>query len=142
MPDWAAFAVDHSGGYLISDASVTRIEKAEMICLLHAEPDFAEVFIKHLLNRNSRIEANLVDYLFNSIEIRLARALLLLADFGKKGTVEPIITRLSQEMLAELNGTTRPRVSFLMNEFRKLGFIEYNGKMTVHSSLLSIILRQ
>ena len=95
----------------------------------------------HLLTRNSRVEADLVDHLFNSSEKRLARALLLLANFGKEGRPEPIMTKISQEMLAEMIGTTRSRVSFFMNKFRKLGFIEYNGSLKVHSSLLSVLLR-
>ena len=124
------------------DATVMRVEKAEMLRLLHAEPDFAEVFTVHLLTRNSRVEADLADHLFNSSEKRLARALLLLANFGKEGRPEPIIAKISQETLAEMIGTTRPRVSFFMNKFRKLGFIEYNGRLQVHSSLLSVVLRE
>ena len=125
----------------MTDATVMRIEKAEMIRVLHAEPAFAEVFTAHLLTRNSRIEADLVDHLFNSSEMRLARTLLLLANFGKEGKPEFITTRISQETLAEMVGTTRPRVSFFMNKFRKLGFIDYNGEITVNSSLLSVVLR-
>jgi CRP/FNR family transcriptional regulator, cyclic AMP receptor protein len=125
----------------MTDAAVMRVEKAEMLRLLHAEPDFAEVFTVHLLTRNSRVEADLADHLFNSSEKRLARALLLLANFGKEGRPEPIIAKITQEMLAEMIGTTRPRVSFFMNKFRKLGFIEYNGRLQVHSSLLSVVLR-
>jgi CRP/FNR family transcriptional regulator, cyclic AMP receptor protein len=124
------------------DATVMRVEKAEMLRLLHAEPHFAEVFTVHLLTRNSRVEADLADHLFNSSEKRLARALLLLANFGKEGRPEPIIAKISQETLAEMIGTTRPRVSFFMNKFRKLGFIEYNGRLQVHSSLLSVVLRE
>ncbi len=126
----------------MTEVSVTRIDKAEMIRVLHAEPDFAEAFMTHLLTRNSRVEADLVDHLFNSSERRLARVLLLLANFGKEGKPEPITTRINQETLAEMIGTTRPRVSFFMNKFRKLGFIEYNGDLKVHSSLLSVILRE
>ena len=125
----------------MTDAAVRRVEKAEMIRVLHAEPAFAEVFTAHLLIRNSRIEADLVDHLFNSSEKRLARTLLLLANFGKEERPEFITTRISQETLAEMVGTTRPRVSFFMNKFRKLGFIDYNGGITVHSSLLSVVLR-
>jgi CRP/FNR family transcriptional regulator, cyclic AMP receptor protein len=125
----------------MTDAAVMRVEKTEMLRLLHAEPDFAEVFTVHLLTRNSRVEADLADHLFNSSEKRLARTLLLLANFGKEGRPEPIIAKISQETLAEMIGTTRPRVSFFMNKFRKLGFIEYNGRLQVHSSLLSIVLR-
>ena len=126
----------------MTDAKVLRIEKAEMIRVLHAEPDFAEVFTAHLLTRNSRVEADLVDHLFNSSERRLARVLLLLANFGKEGKPEPIITKISQETLAEMIGTTRPRVSFFMNKFRRLGFIEYNGELKVHNSLLSVLLHE
>lgn len=125
----------------ITDATVMRLAKAEMIRALHAEPDFAEVFTAHLLTRNSRIEADLVGQLFNSSERRLARTLLLLANFGKEGRPEPITTKISQETLAEMVGTTRPRVSFFMNKFRKLGFIDYNGGLKVHNSLLSVVLR-
>jgi CRP/FNR family transcriptional regulator, cyclic AMP receptor protein len=125
----------------MTDATVMRVEKAEMLRLLHADPNFAEAFTVHLLTRNSRVEADLADHLFNSSEKRLARALLLLANFGKEGRPEPIIAKISQETLAEMIGTTRPRVSFFMNKFRKLGFIEYNGGLQVHSSLLSVVLR-
>jgi CRP-like cAMP-binding protein len=117
-----------------------RVSKAEMIRVLHDEPAFSELFTAHLLTRNSRVEADLVDQLFNSSEKRLARTLLLLANFGKDGGPQAITTKISQETLAEIIGTTRPRVSHFMNKFRKLGFIEYNGTMKVHSSLLSVIL--
>jgi CRP/FNR family transcriptional regulator, cyclic AMP receptor protein len=103
----------------MSDATVMRVEKAEMLRLLHAEPDFAEVFTVHLLTRNSRVEADLADHLFNSSEKRLARALLSLANFGKEGRPEPIIAKLTQEMLVEMIGTTRPRVSFFMNKIQE-----------------------
>jgi CRP/FNR family transcriptional regulator, cyclic AMP receptor protein len=106
-----------------------------------ASPRLLRGSTTHLLTRNSRAEADLVDHLLNSSEKRLARTLLLLANFGKEGTPEPITTKISQETLAEMIGTTRPRVSFFMNKFRKLGFIEYNGTLKVHSSLLSVILR-
>jgi CRP/FNR family transcriptional regulator, cyclic AMP receptor protein len=125
----------------IAESMVMCIEKAEMIRVLHAEPAFAEVFTAYLLTRNSRVEADLVDHLFNSSEKRLARTLLLLAHFGEEGRHAPIATKISQETLAEMVGTTRPRVSFFMNKFRKLGFIEYNGTLKVHSSLLSVVLR-
>ena len=100
------------------------------------------MFTAHLLTRNIRVEADLVDQLFNSSEKRVARVLLLLANFGKEGKPEPITTKISQETLAEMIGTTRPRVSFFMNKFRNLGFIEYNGEMKVHSSLLNVVLRE
>jgi CRP/FNR family cyclic AMP-dependent transcriptional regulator len=125
----------------MTDCTVARLEKATMLHSLHAEPKFAEVFTAHLLTRNSRIEEDLVDQLFNSSEKRLARILLLLANFGKEGRPEPVVTKISQETLAEMVGTTRPRVSFFMNKFRRLGFIEYNGGLSVHGSLLSVILR-
>ena len=107
---------------------------------LHDEPTFSELFVAHLLSRNIRVEADLVDQLFNSSEKRLARVLLLLANFGKEGKPEEVIPNITQETLAEMIGTTRSRVSFFMNKFRKLGFIEYNGKLSVHSSLLNVVL--
>jgi CRP/FNR family cyclic AMP-dependent transcriptional regulator len=125
----------------MTESTVMRVEKAEMIRVLHEEPGFGEMFTTHLLTRKSRVEEDLVDQLFNSSEKRLARTLLLLANFGKEGRPEPITTKISQEMLAEIIGTTRPRVNFFMNKFRKLGFIEYNGDLAVHSSLLSVVLR-
>lgn len=125
----------------MTDCTIMRLEKATMVQSLHAEPEFAEVFTAHLLTRNSRVEEDLVDHLFNSSEKRLARTLLLLANFGKEGRPEPIVTKISQETLAEMVGTTRSRVSFFMNKFRRLGFIEYNGGLSVHSSLLSVVLR-
>jgi len=108
--------------------------------VLHEEPNFSEVFVAHLLSRNVRIEEDLVDQLFNSSEKRLARVLLLLANFGREGTPQTVIPKISQETLAEIVGTTRPRVSFFMNRFRKLGFIDYNGGLKIHSSLLNIVL--
>jgi CRP/FNR family cyclic AMP-dependent transcriptional regulator len=123
----------------ISESAVMRVEKAEAIRVLQAEPAFAEAFMAHLLIRNSRIEEDLVDQLFNSCEKRLARALLLLANFGKDSGPQPIT--ISQETLAEIVGTTRSRVSFFMNKFRRLGFIHYKSHLEVHSSLLSVILR-
>jgi CRP/FNR family transcriptional regulator, cyclic AMP receptor protein len=125
----------------MSKITAMRIEKAEMIRVLHDKPAFAEVFTSHLLTRNSQVEADLVDHLFNSSEKRLARTLLLLANFGKEGKPEPITMKVSQQMLAEMVGTTRSRVSFFMNRFRKLGFIEYNGSLKVHSSLVRVLLR-
>jgi len=123
------------------ESKVMRVGKIEMIRVLHAEPAMGELFTAHLLTRNSRVEADLVDQLFNSSEKRLARALLMLVSFGKEGTPQTITTKISQETLAEIIGTTRPRVSHFMNKFRKLGFIEYNGTMKIHSSLLSVVLR-
>jgi CRP/FNR family transcriptional regulator, cyclic AMP receptor protein len=121
---------------------IVRIEKTAMIRLLHDEPAFSELFMAYLLSRNIRIEEDLVDQLFNGSEKRLARVLLLLSHFGTEGKPEPVIAKISQEMLAEMVGTTRSRVSFFMNKFRKLGFIEYNGNrgMHVHRSLLNFIL--
>lgn len=124
------------------DCEVTRVDKNEMLRVLHDEPAFGELFMKHLLTRNSRVEEDLVDQLFNSSEKRLARTLLLLANFGKEGGPQPIMTKISQETLAEIIGTTRPRVSHFMNKFRKLGFISYNGHLQVHSSLLTVLLRE
>jgi len=124
----------------VVDSEVMRVAKAEMLRVLHAEPTFAELFTAHLLTRNSRIEEDLVDQLFNSSEKRLARILLILANFGKAGEPQPISTRISQETLAEIIGSTRSRVNVFMNKFRKLGLISYNGKLQVSSSLLSVIL--
>lgn len=124
----------------IAPATLLRIERKEMARVLHEEKLFSEVFVSYLLARNTRIQEDLVDQLFNSSEKRLARALLLLAQFGKDGTPETVIPKISQEVLAEMIGTTRSRVSFFMNRFRKLGFIEYNGSLSVHSSLLNVIL--
>jgi CRP-like cAMP-binding protein len=124
----------------ISDCSIVRLEKAAMIRLLHEEPAFSEMFLAYVLSRNMRIEEDLVDQLFNSSEKRLARVLLLLANFGKEGKPEAVITKISQETLAEMIGTTRSRVSFFMNKFRKMGFIEYNGGLHVNSSLLNVVL--
>jgi CRP/FNR family cyclic AMP-dependent transcriptional regulator len=126
----------------IDDCVITRIEKATMIATIHKEPRFSELFMSYILARNSRIEEDLIDQLFNSSEKRLARLLLLLANFGKEGKPEPIVGKISQEMLAEMIGTTRARVSFFMNKFRKLGFIDYNGKLEVHSSLLNMVLHE
>jgi CRP-like cAMP-binding protein len=124
----------------MSDCSIVRLEKAAMIRVLHEEPAFSEMFLAYVLSRNMRIEEDLVDQLFNSSEKRLARILLLLANFGKEAKPEPLIAKISQETLAEMIGTTRSRVSFFMNKFRKMGFIEYNGGLHVHSSLLNIVL--
>ena len=119
---------------------IVRIAKADITRVIHDEPAFAELFISHLLARNSRVEEDLVDQLFNSSEKRLAPVLLLLANFGKEGRPEPIIAKISQETLAEMIGTTRSRVSFFMNKFRELGLIDYNGHIEVHSSLLNVVL--
>jgi CRP-like cAMP-binding protein len=124
----------------LTDGALMRIEKAAMLRVLHAEPAFATLFMAYLLSRNSRIEADLIDQLFNSSEKRLARVLLLLAHFGKEGKAEPVMPQISQETLAEMIGTTRSRVSFFLNKFRKLGFIDYNGELRVHSSLLNVVL--
>lgn len=120
--------------------TVFEIKKKIMISLVHAKPQFSERFMAHLLSRNVRIQEDLVDQLFNSSEKRLARVLLLLANFGKDGRPETVIPSVSQETLAEMIGTTRSRVSAFMNKFRKMGFIEYNGNLNVHSSLLNVIL--
>ncbi len=124
----------------MADSVITRLEKTVIIQVIHQEPTFSEKFIAHLLGRSIRVEADLVDQLFNSSEKRLARLLLLLANFGKEGQPEPVIAKISQESLAEMIGTMRSRVSFFMNKFRKLGFIEYNGGIEVHSSLLNVVL--
>jgi CRP-like cAMP-binding protein len=122
------------------DSELMRIDKKAMNRVLHEEPAFSELFIARLLARTIRVEEDLVDQLFNSSEKRLARALLLLANFGKEGKPEPVVGKVSQETLADMIGTTRSRVSFFMNKFRDLGFIDYNGTLTVHSSLLSVVL--
>jgi CRP/FNR family transcriptional regulator, cyclic AMP receptor protein len=124
----------------MSDCTVLRIERREMIRVLHEENVFSEAFVAYLIARNTRTQEDLIDQLFNSSEKRLARALLLLANFGKEGKPESVIPNISQETLAEMIGTTRSRVSFFMNRFRKLGFIEYNGALEVHSSLLNVVL--
>jgi CRP/FNR family transcriptional regulator, cyclic AMP receptor protein len=124
----------------MEDCLVTAITKTAMLAALHNEPKFSEMFMAYLLSRNSRIEEDLIDQLFNSSEKRLARLLLLLANFGKEGTPQPIDPNISQATLAEMIGTTRSRVSFFMNKFRKLGFISYNGKIEVHNSLLHAVL--
>jgi CRP/FNR family transcriptional regulator, cyclic AMP receptor protein len=124
----------------MTECEIMRLEKAAMLRVLHEEPAFSEMFVSHLLARTIRVEADLVDQLFNSSEKRLARALLLLANFGKDGRPEPVIAKVNQETLAELIGTTRSRVSHFMNKFRNLGFIGYNGGIEVHSSLLNVVL--
>src|SRR5580658_2478678 len=124
----------------MSECSIMRLEKASVVRLLHEQPAFSDLMLHHLLSRNIRIEEDLVDQLFNSSEKRLARVLLLLANFGKDGKPEAVIPKISQETLAEIVGTTRSRVSLFMNRFRKMGFIHYNGGLEVHSSLLNVIL--
>jgi CRP/FNR family transcriptional regulator, cyclic AMP receptor protein len=124
----------------LTKCTIARISKADITRVIHEEPAFAELFISHLLARNSRVEEDLVDQLFNSSEKRLARVLLLLANFGKEGRPVPVIAKISQETLAEMIGTTRSRVSFFMNKFRELGLIDYNGHIEVHSSLLNVVL--
>jgi CRP-like cAMP-binding protein len=128
--------------HAMEDCLITSITKIAMLATLGAEPKFAQFFISYLLSRNSRIEDDLIDQLFNSSERRLARLLLLLANFGKEGDAPPVPVTLSQETLAEMIGTTRSRVSFFMNNFRKKGFIDYNGKIEVHRSLLDAVLRE
>ncbi|HTD25164.1 MAG TPA: Crp/Fnr family transcriptional regulator [Terriglobales bacterium] len=124
----------------MTDCTVVRIEKKAMMQVLHQQRTFSDLFVAYLVSRNIRFEADLVDQLFNSSEKRLARILLLLARFGKEGKPEALVPKISQETLAEMVGTTRSRVSFFMNRFRKLGFVQYNGGLYVHSSLLNIIL--
>jgi CRP-like cAMP-binding protein len=124
----------------VEASSIVRIDKDAMIRVLHEEPTFAELFMSYLLAHSIRIQEDLVDQLFNSSEKRLARVLLLMAHFGKEGQPETVIPKISQETLAEMIGTTRSRVSFFMNKFRKMGFIEYNGKLHVHSSLMNVVL--
>jgi CRP-like cAMP-binding protein len=124
----------------LSDAVISRIERSTIIHLIHDEPEFSEMFIAHLLGRAVRVEADLIDQLFISSEKRLARLLLILAKFGKESDPEPVIAKISQETLAQMIGTTRARVSFFMNKFRRLGLISYNGRIEVHSSLLNAVL--
>ncbi len=128
--------------HAMEECLITSISKSAMLATLASEPKFAQFFISYLLSRNNRIEDDLIDQLFNSSERRLARLLLLLANFGKEGDAPPIPVTLSQETLAEMIGTTRSRVSFFMNKFRKNGFIDYNGKIEVHRSLLDAVLRE
>jgi CRP-like cAMP-binding protein len=127
---------------VMTECEIMEIENAAIVRVLHEQSAFSEMFVAYLLTRKNRVEEDLVDQLFNSSEKRLARALLLLANFGKEGSPEPIIAKVSQEMLADMIGTTRSRVSFFMNKFRKLGFIEYNGSITVHRSLLNAVLHE
>jgi len=136
----AAQPVRIASASAMSPSSLMRIEKSAMVRALHDEPALAELFLAYVLTRTIRVEEDLVDQLFNSSEKRLARILLLLANFGKDGLPEPVIAKISQETLAEMVGTTRSRVNFFMNKFWKLGFIDYNGGLEVHSSLLNVIL--
>lgn len=136
----AAQQLRMSTAMAMSASSVTRIDKVAAVAVLQQEPAFSELLLAYMLSRTLRIEEDLVDQLFNSSEKRLARALLLLANFGKEGKPETVIPKISQETLAEMIGTTRSRVSFFMNKFRKLGFIKYNGTLEVHSSLLNVVL--
>jgi CRP-like cAMP-binding protein len=124
----------------MTESAIMRLDKAAIVRVLHDEPAFSELFMSHLLARNARVEEDLVDQLFNSSEKRLARLLLLMASFGKETKPEPIIAKISQGTLAEMVGTTRSRVSRFMNKFRKLGFIDYNGHLEVHNSLLNVVL--
>jgi len=124
----------------VTECVIMRIERAAIVRVLKDEPKFSEMFMAYLLSRNARVEEDLVDQLFNSSEKRLARVLLLMANFGKESKPEPIIAKISQETLAEMVGTTRSRVNVFMNKFRKLGFIEYNGSLKVHNSLLNMVL--
>jgi CRP/FNR family transcriptional regulator, cyclic AMP receptor protein len=124
----------------MTDCVIMRLRKTAIVRVLHEEPKFSEMFLSYILARNARVEADLVDQLFNSSEKRLARLLLLMANFGEEGPPKPIIAKLSQETLAEMIGTTRSRVSFFMNKFRKLGFIDYNSELQIHNSLLNVIL--
>ena len=124
----------------MTDGVIMKLDKAMIARVLHEEPKFSDMFMSYLLTRTVRVEADLVDQLFNSSEKRLARLLLLMANFGKEGRPETVITKMSQETLAEMVGTTRSRINIFMNKFRKLGFVEYNGSMKVHSSLLNVVL--
>jgi len=137
----SAQALRISTASALQRTTAMRLDKKVMVSLLHQEPEFAEMFIAYLLSRNIRIEEDLVDQLFNSSEKRLARLLLLLAHYGKDSKPETVLPRMSQETLAEMVGTTRSRVSYFMNKFRKLGFIDYNGTLHVHSALLTVVLR-
>jgi CRP/FNR family transcriptional regulator, cyclic AMP receptor protein len=141
---WAGQSARMASATTLSDCSILRMEKAGVIRLLHEQPAFSELLLHHMLSRNIRIEEDLVDQLFNSSEKRLARVLLLLANFGKEGQPQLVIPKISQETLAGMVGTTRSRISFFMNRFRKMGFIQYNGQHTngleIHSSLLNVIL--
>jgi CRP/FNR family transcriptional regulator, cyclic AMP receptor protein len=125
----------------MASCTILDVDKADMVRHLHAKPAFADRFLTHMLTRNIRIEEDLIDQLFNSTEKRLARTLLLLARYGEPEASHRALPKLSQEVLAEMVGTTRSRVNFFMNKFRKLGFIDYNGSLKVHNSLLTVVLR-
>jgi CRP/FNR family transcriptional regulator, cyclic AMP receptor protein len=125
----------------LTECTIMRLAKDAIVSVLHDEPRFSDLFMSYLLTRNARVEADLVDQLFNSSEKRLARLLLLMANFGKEGKPDTVIAKIRQETLAEMIGTTRSRVNVFMNKFRRLGFIEYNGEMKVHSALLNVLLR-
>jgi CRP-like cAMP-binding protein len=126
----------------MTECETMRVAKTEIQRLLHDEPTFSQMFMAHILARNARVEEDLVDQIFNSTEKRLARLLLLMANFGKEGRTEPILAKISQETLAEMIGTTRSRVSHFMNKFRRLGFIDYNGHLEVHNSLVGVLLAE
>jgi CRP-like cAMP-binding protein len=126
----------------VAESTIVHLERTAIIRLIREEPSFSTIFISHLLSRSIRVEADLVDQLFNSSEKRLARLLLLLANFGKEGKPEPILAKISQETLAEMIGTTRSRVSFFMNKFRKMGLIDYNGHIEVRRALLNVVLHE
>ena len=124
----------------MTECVIARLEKAAVIRAIHDDLQFSEFFIMYVLNRTVRLTDNLIDHLFNSSERRLARILLLLANYGKEGRLEPVINKIDQQTLAQMVGTTRSRVNFFMNKFRKLGYIDYNGRISVHSSLLNVVL--
>jgi len=126
----------------MSQCTIMRLDKAAIVRVLHDEPTFSDLFISHVLARTIRVEEDLVDQLFNSSEKRLARILLLLANYGKEGAPEPVIAKISQETLAEMVGTTRSRVNYFMNKFRRLGLIDYNGHLEIHSALLNVVLHE
>jgi CRP/FNR family cyclic AMP-dependent transcriptional regulator len=126
----------------MTESTTMQVDKTEIMRVLKDESTFSQMFVVHILSRNARIEEDLVDQLFNSTEKRLARVLLMMANFGKEGRPEPVVAKISQETLAEMIGTTRSRVSHFMNKFRQLGFISYNGHLEVHSSLLSVVLAE
>jgi CRP/FNR family transcriptional regulator, cyclic AMP receptor protein len=126
----------------MTECSIMEVEKAEIQRVIKDETAFSQMFVSHILARSARVEEDLVDQLFNSTEKRLARVLLLMANFGKEGRPEPVVAKISQETIAEMIGTTRSRVSHFMNKFRKLGFIDYNGHLRVNSSLLSVVLAE